>query len=316
MVDQIQFEDFQNWLADYKSEIAQIVRYLKRGDLIPFLGAGMSFDSGMPLWGRFLIDQAKKFNCLEDVRSYLNQDKYEHAASQLQNKIGLNGLNGLVQNAFGAPPDEVQLNGSVMLIPELFPSGKVVTTNFDRVLEASYHRRDLSYQSIDGLDFTRLHRVHNSPNTGDVTIFKIHGDAGGNRRVLTLDEYDEAYGPSTLSLGFDRDAEYPRSLIHLFEAQQPFLFLGCSLASDRTMVVLEWCSNQPGANFSHFALVANDPNDEDQQANLIRKGIIPLVYPEHQHEYIRLFLQFLIDERKLSPSIDGRGGTNFTLVGK
>ncbi len=78
-------------------------------------------------------------------------------------------------------------------------------------------------------------------------LLKLHGDyATSEGRVLTLSEYARAYG-SQDPHQVDFNQEIPRVLAQALGAK-PFLFVGCSLKSDRTTLViaeivkrLPWC---------------------------------------------------------------------------
>ena len=118
--------------------IDAIVRSLRSATgIIPFVGAGMSHDYGAPIWGDFLQLAAATEEKAE-VERLVKDGKYEDAAQFLD--AGPNGdrFRAFVSETLDvAVPVETRTRGPLSLLP-LLTTGPVITTNFDRVLEAFY----------------------------------------------------------------------------------------------------------------------------------------------------------------------------------
>jgi hypothetical protein len=79
-----------------------------------------------------------------------------------------------------------------------------------------------------------------------------------------------------------------------------FLFLGCSLAADRTMQTFLKVAQQEGLDNlpHHYALLAA-PSDTTKKRvldeRLAEAHMTPIWYPEDEHEYVADILQLLIE---------------------
>ena len=288
-------EEFDEWLGRHRTDIDRIRSEFEQGKIVPFVGAGMSVTCGMSPWGAFLGELARRHGISNAVSRLLDDGNFEGAADLVAERTGRVGLVNEVARVFGEQVDDVSLAGPITMLPRLLAEGTVVTTNFDRVLEAAYRQANIEYQAVIGLDPDRLRLERGGPNTGPINLFKVHGDATGHEQVLSSSDYDSKYGAKSLEDGLDPEAPFTRALISLFENRRLF-FLGCSLGTDRTLNVLSWCSHRPGANFQHFALVHQDVNDYEQLSRLVRCGITPLIYPPNHHNFVEKTLRILLSE--------------------
>jgi len=248
--------NFTDWLDDHKNSVRQRVaeelgnngclpRFNRLAEkqrnllILPFIGAGMSCPSGFVMWRQFLEEVARiDADLLQAVQQRMDAGDYEGAAQCICDVQNANRLAEQIENHFDREYFEVK--GPVRLLPLMFRLG-CVTTNFDRVLEKAYKERHLefstSYAGRQLLDAPR-----NSANAQHA-LFKLHGHANSaNGRILTAQEYDEAY-------------ENDRSLCGMIEylaANRSFLFMGSSLATDRTIRALQDIKAQAPLNYSRL----------------------------------------------------------------
>jgi SIR2-like domain len=121
--------------------------------------------------------------------------------------------------------------------------------------------------------------------------------------VLTLREYCTNYGDAAPEAP---DFEKPLpSLLRLILFRSSILFLGCSLAGDRTLGVLKHVASQAPA-LGHFAIVelpAATADTSKRDKFLSQHGIRPIWYPHGKHESIRTLLDYLV-EQKLTPATE------------
>ncbi len=79
-----------------------------------------------------------------------------------------------------------------------------------------------------------------------------------------------------------------------------FLFLGCSLAADRTMQTFLKVAQQEGRESlpNQYAILPA-PTDADHMRLIDRRladgHITPIWYPEGEHDFVRQILQLLLD---------------------
>lgn len=287
-------EDIQSQPRN-RAEVIDLVEMLRRRQgIIPFVGAGLSFGWGFPLWGQFLIETAKEVGIEVQIRSAVNRNDYELAAQEIESRMGRFRFNRLISARFGKtinPKDN--LEAAVHLLPGL-ATGPVITTNFDSVLESIFRAAGRAFDlpplwgaksqlAMDGLaeDYSML--------------LKIHGDARhADERVLTLEEYKGHYGGlSAKAVGYEKPL--PRLLLRLFTSRS-VLFIGCSLGPDRTMAILARIAQSKDSP-PHFALTeAPEKQDEfERRESFLRaNGIRPIWYQRKAHHLLNSFLRFLL----------------------
>ena len=175
------------------------------------------------------------------------------------------------------------------ILPYLFNSNMVMTTNFDRVLDEVYDRCHTKFGKIitpyepDLLTQSRQNNPH--------CLFKLHGDIGPEihdieRLVFTQTQYDKAYA---------NDGPLMQELPQWFQSKK-LLFLGCSVAKDKTLDVLQQVtSKNPGLD--HYAIPACSPNDIAKRCvEMGNWGVSAIFYPDGRHEAVRVILERLLED--------------------
>lgn len=242
--------------------------------ILPFVGAGMSKPSGFPMWGAFLTDLARNDpQVLDKVEQSIEEGRFADAAQIIADDLDENMLAEQIENYFAGnvfTPD-----GPVRLIPQLFKLG-CVTTNFDHVLEKIYEHNEHAFDAV--FSGTNIIDAPRRAASGENVLFKIHGTAASrNGRVLTAREYNNAYG---------NQRTVPGTLNHLI-TNRSLLFMGCSLATDRTITAMQEIKAMNGAaGLRHYAFLADpgQPNRTGKHTELQRAEIHPIWYPVEDHE--------------------------------
>ena len=237
--------------------------------VLPFVGAGMSKPSGFSLWGTFLEKLSKEDpELVPKVEGLMASGDFEGAAQCVADRFNENVLAEQVENYFGRRIFEVK--GPVLLLPELFQQG-CATTNFDIVLEKTYHEYGTDF--TDDFAGEELKSAPRKAAAGANVLFKIHGHADdANGRVLTKEEYEKAYG---------NDGALPGLLANLI-ANRSLLFLGCSLALDRTIQALRKIKAETAVDLPRHYAFLKDPGPEkraERRAELEQAEIHPIWYP-------------------------------------
>ena len=241
--------------------------------VMPFVGAGLSKPSGFSLWGAFLKELSNEDPALvPEIEALMEAGDFEGAAQRVADRFNENVLAEQVENYFDRRIFEVK--GPVLLLPELFQQG-CATTNFDIVLEKTYH--DYGTDFTDDFAGEELKSAPRKAAAGANVLFKIHGHAdNANGRVLTTAEYDAAYGT---------DGALPGLLANLV-ANRSLLFLGCSLGLDRTIQALRQIKADAGVDLPRHYAFLQDPGPEgraDRRTELERAEIHPIWYPIDDH---------------------------------
>lgn len=239
---------------------------------------------------------------LDEVASLLAEGKYEEAAEAVEQGVGEAIFHRRVAHTFGErKSSECELQGASLVLPDL-ASGPVVTTNFDRILERVFAEAGKPFEHISWgsqVDSMRQALAENRP-----FLLKIHGDAEERcGRVLTKSEYDTCYAPG--------DPENLRAQIGRALQARTLLFVGCSLAKDRTMDVVTEVSGQ-ASGLLHFAIVEKPASDDAffaRQQWLGNRGVLPIWYPTGRHVLIEPLLRWIAS---LQP-VRWVAGTNLVL---
>ena len=274
--------------------------------VIPFVGAGLSASielqgkpSRFPRWGDLLRKFAKGYAFEEEVEKLIAAGNNEGAASAIQ-RGRPHALKPGIREAFNRKINDAQvLKGAVSYLPFL-ASGPVITTNYDKVLERAFEAADRRFETIVAgpLEDAIVAAIHRNERA----LIKIHGDlTDGRFRVLTVEEYEAAYG----SMKGDLEAASPDigSLTWLLFTNRPLLFLGCSLEKDRTVSALHAIQQKlPG--LTHYAVLAAEASREawvKRQQHLEALGIQVLWFMPDEFDEIGTLLRDVIEAASVHP---------------
>jgi hypothetical protein len=275
--------------------------------VIPFIGAGMSHDYGAPIWGDFLELAAVTDEEKGEVKRLINDGKYEDAAQFLD--AGPHGAHfrALVTERLDV---EVALErraaGPLSLLP-LLTKGPVITTNFDRVLEAFYEAAERPFADdawIAGRQ--EPSRILDAIQQNRHALIKLHGDVrDASTFTFTALEYDESYG------SVERGTRgVLTELGNVVYTNRPLLFLGCSLEKDRTVPILQQMASQ-NRFLKHFAVLAAPetlPELERRRDTLKRAGIITLWFMPGRFDQIGVLLDRLVERAAMDAVAVDEGG--------
>ena len=281
---------FQRNLARFD----ELKRSCKRGFVIPFVGAGMSKSAGCPDWKEYLLNLCADARLdVEGTRRRLEgQGDFEGVMNEILDVLGENRFNLDFERDFKTPE---AISGAVSLLPKLFDRC-AITTNFDRVLEQVYADQSRAFsEKVTGRG--KASAFFRAIPAGDRYLLKLHGNLdNAAERVLSRSEYEASYGNDG-NIHFD--FPLPKVLKRLFTSYS-FLFLGCSLAADRTILTFMKIAQQEGSENlpHHYALLAS-PDDSDRRSlieqRLADAHITPIWYPDGEHESVEEILELLLD---------------------
>ena len=296
---------FADWVEERKSNLRDVASQvlaahanarrfeaLKKActsrNVVPFLGAGLSIPSGYPGWTKFLWDlQVESHVNADELNSLLRSGDYEGAAQLIHDDLGTTLFNKQLQECFDR---NCAAAGPVNFLPLVFPESNVITTNFDKLLEATFSGRSQGFdQVVFGGNLDEALRILSA---GGRYLLKLHGSCETvANRVLLRNEYAKAYGDSGVVGRFFSRFLFGKSL----------LFIGCSLLTDRTLRTMEQVIAEEGAHTlpQHYAfLELKDGVDRvERKKALAKANIFPIWYPEGEHdESIEALLLALMEE--------------------
>lgn len=271
-------DDIQNALDDRSlHRLDKLAERLPLGQVVPFIGAGLSVPLGFPGWGKFLVGCAKGMLPEATIEQYLAAGDYVGLTDAI---LSLPGGDRYMDERLSVFDRRViDLGGLHRLLPILF--GRLLyTTNYDRAIEEAYRGHDM--RAVFGSNAWGGPKA--SYGRGDNVILKIHGDCmWPTTRILTGKEYEEAYSPTSRLRGY---------LAELF-SDFAVVFMGCSLVSDRTLdVALEVAEARDRETaVNHFAFLPRPSAPEEEQAKeqfLSQRRIFPIWYPNDSGDHVLL----------------------------
>lgn len=272
----------------------ELKRSCRRGFAIPFVGAGMSRSAGLPDWKEYLLGLCDDAGLSRDaIRHRLEiEGDYEGAINDIIARLTLNRFERDFERSFGLPD---AIEGAVTLIPKLFDCS-VITTNFDRVLERVYENDAMAFEEkVTGRG--RVNAFFRAIPAGQRYLLKLHGNIdNAAERVLSQDEYATAYGnEGDVNMTFP----LPRALRRLFTSYS-FVFLGCSLSTDRTLQTFMRVAGEEGPDsLPHHYAILPSPVDVEKKHTIDQRladaHITPLWYPDGEHEHVEEILELLLD---------------------
>jgi len=165
----------------------ELISDLKRNRVIPFIGAGMSMNLGLPSWSELISRMAIELEF--DPAEFQAYGDFLELAEFYESKKGSIGpLRSWMDVNFHNP--SVRIEDSVIhKIIANFNFHIIYTTNYDRWLEKAfeYYKRD--YIKMTGIyDLTK-------PTSGKTQIIKFHGDFDDDTSiVLTESSYFNRLG--------------------------------------------------------------------------------------------------------------------------
>jgi predicted ATPase len=285
--------DVPEWLGEIRENrhtLPLLIKDLRNGiGLIPFVGAGMSVQSGFPDWTKFLRLLAEESEAQEKTEELLAANAYEETAEYLLRRLEHRAFQDLFEGSFGKNfVDKKQLKGAVTIVPRL-AGGPVITTNFDRVLESVFEAQRCPLEVARGSNVEHFVKAFQQ---NQAFLLKLHGDWDiQDGRVLTKAEYEKAYGDP---IEIDFKLPLPK-LLWLMLSSRQVLFLGCSLTNDRTVSILRRVALEFRSS-AHYAIVekpANKTTYRQRSRFLSKLGIRPIFYPTGKHSLLEPLLSFL-----------------------
>lgn len=260
---------------DQQDRFLRLTEAHKAGSVLPFVGAGLSIPSGYPGWTNFLRKQRRQTTIPDEMlEALLSQGQYEEAAQLLSDAQGA-AFSEAVDSSFGCKREP--LTGVVGVLPYIF-TGSIVTTNFDTVIERSYHDADKPFtEKLSGSDSQEIRRLLAANSR---FILMLHGKAtSGRGRILTQSEYDAHYTEgNTLH----------KTMKALCDSSS-LLFLGCSLTVDRTIAAIkEYVTEEGHDNLpKHYAFLEEPESEVERiarQDELAACHIYPIWFPSQTHD--------------------------------
>ncbi|TEB14229.1 hypothetical protein Psfp_03050 [Pelotomaculum sp. FP] len=279
----------------------------RRHQLVPFVGAGLSFPFEMPGWGTLLDDVCGKFDYefltehREEISKLIEEHRYLEAVDEMR-KAGI-GEEDLKASICGAiqrkrqkeveePPDNIYKDLAKMNCT------KYLTTNYDNYLS--------EYVGKGPSDISHLFKEFSNEWDDvihDGAVYNLHGDyTKPSTIVLSRESYNNLYQNSI---------EFQTVLEH-FRERYVLLFIGVSLDDEYIQQVLEVSSERLRAR--HFILLANISVEKRLEMEK-RYDVKILRYSTDNGDHIKGIREILNEIISVSDQIDEQEAQSQILKG-
>ena len=232
---------------EYK-ETKRIIREAMSNDqLVLFVGAGASVDSGMPLWGSAIDKIAEKLPLIEEQKDTLKIPQYYY------NSRGKKEYTELMRDIFKYEDNLLPTKLHKKILD--FQTTTIVTTNYDRLIETA---------AADNGEFIRVisQDIDMPYKKSRRELIKMHGDFEHDNFVLKEDDY------LNYSRNFKLIETYVKSLI----GSKVVLFIGYSLSDPDVKHIMSWVKDVLKEDFqrAYLILTKREPNsiEKDYFCNL------------------------------------------------
>jgi hypothetical protein len=272
-------------LPGNKKRYADLLDAVRREQVVPFVGSGMSVASGLPTWSDLLRNVREFTSCdKEELQALIQAFKFEEAADLLASSTNPRLLAERVEHDLRIDDPSV-ISGAVRILPALFPK-LVITTNLDDVLENLYLLCEQPFGHVLAGSALAQYRSLNSPNIR--ILLKLHGDCRQiSGRVLLSKEYESTYSANGTV----------REELKLLYQFNHLLFIGCSLGFDRTVRLIEEVSKADASMPKHYCFISL-PDDTairiERENFLTQRGIYPIWYDLPHDESLIALLDGLL----------------------
>lgn len=227
----------------------------RNNDLVVFVGAGVSVNSGVPDWGQ-LIDEFKKTlpESVQEEHDFLKVAQLYKEAVPLGDY--LNSIQTILKDGKTHP------NPIHNLILRLAPS-HIITTNYDSLMEQAAENARIYFSIIRSdkdVPFAKSSRY----------LIKMHGDFASKNIVLTESDY------------YNYAVNYPLidTLVKSLFASKTILCIGFSFNDLNLKIILNRIQSMLGNNAKPIYLLANYNENPVFYNYLKNKGIQPFWLPE------------------------------------
>lgn len=280
-----------HWSERNAARFDQLCDRMEGGDVVPFVGAGVSQPGGFPTWKDHLRQQGRTAGMDPGaIEVLLSQGSYEEVVDQIEQQRGEEVFAQELRDAFAKngviPPADY-------LISEMFQD-TVITTNYDRLIEQSF-----DFGGDKSVEVLTPATILQPPDVTKVTVIKLHGNVDAPAScILSKAQYGAAYGEDAIDLA----RPIPQALDYYFRNSN-LLFLGCGLNEDRTVRVFEAIkmkAKADGAEVPQHFSIEQCPGDEAaliaRNEYLLRIGVTPIWFPAGEFDFVEGILRLARNE--------------------
>ena len=256
--------------TNFNLVINKISELLRKKEMVVFVGAGLSMNSGSKSWEQLI----SKFK--EELPSDARGLSYMDIAEYYERKWGRHKLISTIEDELISKNQNTELQNKICK----WPVNTIITTNFDNFLEEGCKKSNIQYKVFYPSDLFKWNQ------TRDLKILKMHGDFSKDLIITktNFSEYGKQYGSCVTLL---------KSILETTSV----LFIGCSLTDPNFEKIYdEALSESKSYGHKHYAILNQDKEYHTDRWKDVGMNIIQL---DVSKEVIQDFIQNI--SNKLSP---------------
>lgn len=267
-------------MADFE----RIIKYVRRGDVTLFIGAGFSIEAQAPSV-RDLCNAILSQIDNTELRNTHEGDSLADLSEYFVEEVCCGSRNSLIEvlhEKFDFKPAVMYDHKMMAQIPHF---KNIITTNYDTLLEDSYTNKDINVVKNDK-DCAYIN------DQKPVTIYKVHGDfSDPDTVVITTQDYKNLF----------KNPRHPQmwKLISSLFIKTHVLFIGYSLEDRNVLKMIRQITKSINLNQKDMFLIA--PKIPDTKKEQLRK-----MHVQYFEAYASEFLEALTVSLKKNISADFR----------
>lgn len=226
-----------------QSKYKQIIDYIRKGDVVLFIGAGFSIKAGAPS-GRDLCDALYKAlpSHIQEERSLKTEYTLQNISETYKTHYGRGALISLLQKAFNFEPKDTSDQAQLACIPQF---KHIITTNYDSLIEDAYTGN--CNLVVTNSDLSNI-------DSRKPTIYKVHGDfSHPDNIVITKNDYIKLYSQEQENLLWDS--------IRVEFSRHNVLFIGYSISDQNIQMLIEYVKKQMGNSAKRLFVLTPEVED-------------------------------------------------------
>ena len=226
-----------------QSKYKQIIDFIRKGDVVLFVGAGFSIKAGAPSGSDLcnLLYNALPEN-IQNEKSLKTEYTLQKLSETYWTHFGRVALADLLKSAFDFEPKDTSDQQLLAQIPHF---KHIITTNYDSLLEDAYGESCNLVVTNSDLSQVDLRKP---------TIYKVHGDfSHPDDIVIAQRDYKRMYYQKQENLIWDTiRAEFSRHNV---------LFIGYSISDQNIQMLIEYVKEQMGESAKQLFVLTPDAEE-------------------------------------------------------
>ena len=226
-----------------QSKYKQIIDFIRKGDVVLFVGAGFSIKAGAPSGSDLcnLLYNALPEN-IQNEKSLKTEYTLQKLSETYWTHFGRVALADLLKSAFDFEPNDTSDQQLLAQIPHF---KHIITTNYDSLLEDAYGESCNLVVTNSDLSQVDLRKP---------TIYKVHGDfSHPDDIVIAQRDYKRMYYQKQENLIWDTiRAEFSRHNV---------LFIGYSISDQNIQMLIEYVKEQMGESAKQLFVLTPDAEE-------------------------------------------------------